>query len=171
MGPRIQAQYGAFTTDISLSFNGHNPYAVYRQDAELWLISTKLDPSKSGLALIGCLSGEANSSAITIGADVIDSITGATIFLDHWNKSYSIDTVDQLENYLAAFLDYTWKGNISMEQYIVGFHSRLDRMYNLAMDYELKGHLLLLQADLDDHTRNMVVGAASGEYLRNYLHQ
>lgn len=84
--------------------------------------------------------------------------------LKHLDKSYGIDTVDQLDLNLAAFLDYSWSGNMYVEQFIAGFHSRLDKIAELAIDDKLKGHLLLRQAGLDGHSRNMIVGASAGNY-------
>lgn len=53
---------------------------------------------------------------------------------------------------------------MSVEQYIAGFHSRLDKIATLNLDDKLKGHLLLRQASLQMHEKNMLIGAASGSY-------
>lgn len=41
---------------------------------------------------------------------------------------------------------------------------KLNQPQRLSLDNKLKGHLLLRQAGLDSNTRNMIVGAASGNY-------
>lgn len=51
-----------------------------------------------------------------------------------------------------------------MDQYVAGFHSRLDKISTLEPDGNLKGHFLLRQASLSPFDCNLVVGAASGSY-------
>lgn len=54
--------------------------------------------------------------------------------------------------------------NMTVEQYISGFHSRLDKVASLKFDNNLKGHIVLHQAVLPTHEKTMLVGAASGSY-------
>ncbi len=68
---------------------------------------------------------------------------GADKILEHLDKSYAVDATDQLDIDLATFFDYSWKNHMPVEQFIAGFHSRLDRIASLNMDAKLKGHLLL----------------------------
>ncbi len=165
MGPEGSVHGSStFTEKLPPSFDGHSNYSVYRQDVELWLCFTSLDKEKQGPALIGRLSGEAKASAKTLSVAVITGRDGADKILQHLDKSYAIDATDQLDIDLATFLDYSWKNHMPVEQFIAGFHSRLDRVASLNMDAKLKGHLLLRQAGLDMHTRNMIVGASSGKY-------
>lgn len=53
---------------------------------------------------------------------------------------------------------------MSVEEFVVGFPSRLDRISRLDMNDELKSHFLLKQANLDSRNRNLLVGAAVGDY-------
>ena len=135
----------------------------------MWLLLTTLESPKQGPALIGRLSGDAKAAAKSLGTDVIGSSLGPQKILEHLDKSYAVDDVDQLGIDLAAFLDYNWKGNISIEEYIASFHSRLDKLSDLKMNDKLKGHLLLRQAGLDLTTSNFIVGAASGNYNNNKI--
>lgn len=125
---------------------------------------TSLSATKQGPALIGRLSGEAKSDAKTLGVAAISALDGATQILDHLDKSYGVDSVDQLDIDLANFFEFSWSGNMTVEENIAGFHARIDKIAELALDSKLKGHLLLQQAGLDNNTRNMIVGAASGNY-------
>lgn len=43
---------------------------------------------------------------------------------------------------------------MSIDEYIAGFHSRLDNISDLALDDKLKGHLLFRQAALDSSARS-----------------
>lgn len=67
---------------------------------------------------IGRLSGEAESSAMALGIDVIAANDGETKIMEHLDKSYAIDASNQLDIDLADFLDFTWPKNITVEQFI-----------------------------------------------------
>ena len=56
------------------------------------------------------------------------------------------------------------KSGMSIEEYVSGFHARLDKIAELEFSEQLKGHVLLRQAGLDVTTRNVIVGSASGCY-------
>lgn len=58
---------------------------------------------------------------------------------------------------------------MSVEAFMVGFHSRLDKISKLDMDDDLKSHLLLNQANQDSHDRNLDVGAAGADYALQAL--
>lgn len=170
MGPEDNsATTGEFTDKIPPSFNGRNNYASYREDVMLWVNLTSLAEEKKGPALVGRLGGEAKASAKTISLENICAADGVERLLKHLDKSYAIDAANQLDADLALFLDYTWKKSMSVEQYIAGFHSRLDKISTLQLDNKLKGHLLLRQAALAPQDRNMLVGAASGSYDVQHL--
>jgi len=154
----------AFTDKVPPSFDGQSNYQTFRKDVEFWLQLTSLDETKRGSALIARLSGEAKASATSLGTETIFSKTGVTSILEKLDKLYQLDKTDQLDIDLTTFLDYTWKSNFSVEQFIAGFHTRLDKISSLKLDEKLKGHLLLRQAGLDTHSRNMIIGAASGSY-------
>ena len=139
-------------------------YAVYCQDVELWLVLTSLERHKQGSALIGGLSGEAKASAKTLGVGIISTDDGACKILEHLDKSYGVDKVDQMDIDLAAFLDFTWSGNMAVEQFIAGLHSRIDKITDHNMDEKLKGHVLLRAAGLDAYFRNIIVGSSAGNY-------
>ena len=163
MGPGgISALPGSFTDKIPPAFDGRNDYNSYKQDVQLWQTLTSLPKTKQGAAIIGRLYGEAKSSAKTIDIKDITSEDGVEYILDQLDKSYGLAKTDLLDLDLADFLDFTWNSKLTIEQFIAGFHTRLDKISDLKMDEKLKGHLLLRQSGLDTHTRNMNVGAASG---------
>lgn len=89
--------------------------------------------------------------------------------LEHLEKSYAVDAVNQLDSDLACYLDYTWKKSLSVEQYIAGFHSRLEKIACLDLNNKLKGHLLLQKSALTTQNKNLVVGSASGNYDITHL--
>ena len=152
---------GVFSKDIP-SFDAHTSFAAYRQDVELLLLLTTLNEKKKGPALIGRLSGEAKASAKSLGTQAIGGEDGAIKTLDHLEKSYGVDDVDQLRIDLASFFGFQWRSNMTIEEYIAGFHAHLDKLSELSLTDKLKGHLLLRQAGLDSRTRNVIVRSASG---------
>ena len=160
---------GNFSDKIPPNFDGRADQDFYHQDVQLWTNLTSLSKSKCGAALIGRLSGEAKASARTLTIADICTDKGVDLLLTHLDKSFATDPANRLDADLAAFLDFTWKKTMSVEQYIAGFHSRLDRISSLKMDDKLKGHLLLRQAMLDTHEKNMILGAASGNHDVNRL--
>eukprot|EP00171_Calliarthron_tuberculosum_P004551 IDg4551t1 len=165
MGPEgLIIESGVFTDKTPPAFDGHSNYAAYRKDVAIWLLLTTLNSKKQGPALIGRLSGEAKSAAKSLELTVIASENGANAILERLDQSYGIDETDQLDIDLAAFLDFTWNGRSSIDQFIAGFNNRLDKISELKINNRLKGHLLIRQACLDTHSRNMIVGAASGKF-------
>eukprot|EP00171_Calliarthron_tuberculosum_P009567 IDg9567t1 len=170
MGPEgAVASVSAFADKTPPAYDGHTDYTSYRQDVGLWLHLTSLSATKRGPALIGRLSGEPKASAKTLSIEKIIAEDGVNSILEHLDKSYAIDKTDQLDLDLAGFLDFSRNGRKSVEQFIAGFHARLDRIADLQIDEKLKGHLLLRQAYLDSHTRNMIVGAAGGKYEVSHI--
>lgn len=85
------------------------------------------------------------------------------------DKIFGLYTVTLSHNNISDFFDYNWDHTMSVEEFVVGFNSRLDRISKLDMNDELKRHLLLKQANLDSHDRTLVVGAAGGDYSLQIL--
>eukprot|EP00171_Calliarthron_tuberculosum_P018277 IDg18277t1 len=165
MGPDgTVSSTSAFSDKVPPAFNGRSNYASFREDVSLWLLLTSMEAKRRGPALIGRLGGEAKSSAKTLTLEVISSEDGVNSILEHLDKSYAVDATNQLDLDLATFLDYVWEKSMTVEQFIAGFHARLDKIAALNIDNKLKGHLLLRQAALDAQDRNIIVGAASGKY-------
>ena len=165
MGPDVMIDmHDGFNEKIAPAFDGHNDYSAYRHDVLLWEKLTSLSPEKRGIAIIGRLFGEPKAAAKTVDIDLIVSDRGVQHILAHLDKSYLMDSTDKLDMDLAAFLDYKWESYMSVEQFVAGFHTRLDKIASLQIDAKLKGHLLLRQACLDHSERNMIVGASSGSY-------
>lgn len=165
MGPDADSSASCeFSDKIPPRFNGHGNYASYREDVVLWTNLTTLPSIKHGPAIVGRLQGEAKTSAKTIKVDVICAEGGVEKILERLDKAYAVDKTNQLDADLADFLDYSWKKELSVEHFISGFHTRVDKISQLNLDDKLKGHLLLRQADLAYNEKHVVVGAASGSY-------
>ena len=162
MGP--EDLHVAFSDKVPPRFNGHGNYATYRKDIKLWMKITSFDCTKHGPAIIGCLFGEAKTAAESLDLDDICLSDGAALILARLEKAYAIDKTNQLDQDFASFLDYTWRKEVSVEHFISGFHTRVDKISQLNLDDKLKGHLLLRQASLILQERHIIVGASSGIY-------
>ena len=116
MGPEdTMASTSGFTDKIPPSFNGRENYSSYREDVALWVNLTGLGKTKQGPALVGRLSGEAKNSAKSITVTNICAEDGVTQLLAHLDKSYAIDSANQMDINLANFLDFTWKKTMTVE--------------------------------------------------------
>ena len=120
--------------------------------------------SKQGPAIIGRLHGEAKTAAKTLDTDEVCAAGGVDLILERLDKAYAVDVSNQLDTDLADFLDYTWKKEFSVEHFISGFHTRVDKISSISLDDKLKGHILLRQAQLAENEKHIIVGVASGSY-------
>lgn len=153
-----------FSEKIPPSFDGYGDYQQYRENVILWDAMTSVSAERRAPTIIGQLTGQAQVTAKTLPLSELTSESGVSSLLREMDKKFGLDTVTLLHNNISDFFDYNWDKSMSVEEFIVGFHSRLDKISKLDMNDELKGHLLLKQANLDNHDRNLVVGAAGGDY-------
>jgi len=167
MGPGALGGRYSYSDKVPPVFDGRTTFEDYREDVELWLALTSLEGTKQGPAIVGRLFGEAKQSAKTLGVKAISKEDGAKAILDHLEKSYGVGKTDQLDIDLANFLDYSWTKDLSVEQFVAGFHSRLDRIASLSIDDKLKGHLLKIYSI---HTALMQIANAHLELLLTLGH-
>jgi hypothetical protein len=139
-------------------------YPSYRRDVELWLKLTEVAPAKQGAALVGCLTGEPKQFVTTRHDDLLFSDESGINVLKHLDKAYQNSSEMILNSRVSAFLDYQRLPSMSFSTYIAGFYARLDSLAQLEMPDELKGHLLLKQANLDMSEKTMVIASARGSY-------
>jgi hypothetical protein len=139
-------------------------YPSYRRDVELWLKLTEVVPVKQGVALVGCLSGEPKEFAKTMPDDLLFSDDSGKNVLMHLDKAYQNSLEMILNSRVSAFLDYQRLPSMSISTYIAGFYARLDNLSQLQMPDELKGHLLLKQANLESDQKSMIIASARGSY-------
>ena len=130
----------------------------------MWIPLTTMLPKRQFPTVIGRLNGEAKTSAMTLSTDRITSDKDVKLFMEHLDKLYAVNGTARLELDVAAFFDYYLQANMTVEQSISGFHNRPDAITELQMNVRLKVHLLLRQAQLNSHSSNLIVGAASGSF-------
>lgn len=82
---------------------------------------------------------------------------------EHLDESYAVEAEHQMETNVSSFLDYNCKRTVTIEQYIAGFHSRMDKIATLNLD-RWKGNLLLHQESLTSQDNIMLLGVSHGSY-------
>lgn len=80
------------------------------------------------------------------------------------DRKLRLDIVTLLHNNISDFFDPNRDRQMSVQKFVVEFHSRLDKISKVDMNVEPKDHLLLKQANLNSHDQNMDVGASGGDY-------
>lgn len=144
MGPAADQQIGGkFSEKVPPRFDGHEAYEPYSEDIFLWVNLTTLPPAKHGAVVIGSLLGEEKYAAKTISTEETCREGGVEFLLQRLEKEYEIEETNQLKNDLYEFLDYTWKKEVSAENFISEFRTRADKISELDLNDNLKGHLLL----------------------------
>lgn len=124
MGPEdTAALMGKVSNKISPNYNGRSDYLSYRDDVKQWINLTSLPSTKRGPALVGRLSGESKASAGTLVIKDLYDEDGVDLLLVHLDKSFAVDPVNEMNADLATFLDFPWRQEISVEQFIAGFNS------------------------------------------------
>jgi hypothetical protein len=165
MGPGHVAQ-GSFTSSRPPTFGNpqNEDYGSFRRDVELWLELTDIPKKKQGIALVGCLLGEPKEFAKTLSTEQLTAENSGMNILNHLDKAYMESDEMILNTRVSNFLEYQRLPTMSITTYIAGFYSRLDNLSQLRMPAELKGHLLLKQANLEITERTMIVASAKGNY-------
>ena len=154
----------SFTDRIPPSFDGYGDYQHFKENVLLWDSITGIDPRKRAATLIGHLTGQAQVIAKTLPLSTLTAEDGLVSLLSELDQKFGLDETSILHNHISQFFDHTWTKDLSVEEFVIGFHSRLDKITSLKLDDLLKGHLLLRQANLDPYDRNIIVGSAGGNY-------
>jgi hypothetical protein len=65
---------------------------------------------------------------------------------------------------VSNLIEYQRLSTMSISTYVAGFYARLDNLTQLQMPDELKGHLLLNQANFGSSEKSMIVAVAKGSF-------
>lgn len=69
-----------------------------------------------------------------------------------------------LHNNVTNFFDFGRKKAANVDEFVFGFHLRMVKINKFELNKKLKSHLLLRQANLDVHDRNVVIKSAGGSH-------
>lgn len=92
------------------------------------------------------------------------SDAGISKLLRGMDKTFEMEEATLLNNTVLSIFDFVWTKEMTVDKLVLGFHSSLDKITKLNTNDELKGHLLLRQANLDGYNRNLIIGDARGDY-------
>jgi hypothetical protein len=96
--------------------------------------------------------------------DLLFSEDSGKKFLEHLGKAYleSIETI--LNNRVSSLIEYQTLPTMSISTYAAGFYLRMDNITQLRIPDELKGHLLLNQANFGPMENAIIVASAKGSF-------
>lgn len=163
MGPEADLpNSGGFSDNFPPLFDGNCDYSSYREDIYLCVNLTTLPVINPLSGNHGMFRRRRKNGSQNIWTDIICREGSVGLIIERLDKANAIDIINQLENDLADFLDYSCNKTVSVEYVISGFRTRVDRVSSLILEEKLKGNLLLRQAQLADHDIQLVIGASSG---------
>jgi hypothetical protein len=144
---------GSYTSTRPPTFGDptNENYPSFRRDVELWPKLTEVAPEKQGVALVGTLSDEPKEFAKTLPDELLFSSNSGMNVINHLDKAYLDSTEMILNKRVSNFLDYQRLPTMSVS---------LDNLTQQQMPDELKGHLLLKQANLEQSEKAMVIASA-----------
>lgn len=127
---------------------------------------TSVTLSPKAPTMIRQLTDNAQVTAKTLPLSELTSWSGVTNLLREMDKNFGMDIVTLLHKKIFKFFVYNWDRFMSVDAFVVGVHSCLDKIIKLVMKEHLKDHLLLKQASLDIRDRHLVAGVADGKSSR-----
>ncbi len=116
------------------SFDEKKSYESWKNEVEIWRLVTALDKKKQALAVALSLTGRARDSALEISAVDLNTDDGMTTLL---TKLDSVFLKDQKDRQYEAYTDFdrvTRENGASMQDYIVEFERRYNRMRKFQME-------------------------------------
>lgn len=148
---------------MPLSFHGYGGYQQYRKNVVLRIAMTSTAAPWRARTVIAMLTGQTQVTAKTLPLSELTFEDGFSSLRSELDKKFGLDNVTLEHNNISYFFHDQRDNSLLIEEFVVGFHSSLDIVSNLEINNEVKGHLLLKQAKLDSHDRNLVVEAAGDD--------
>jgi hypothetical protein len=113
---------------------------------------------------VGCLVGEPKAFAKTLSNDLLFFQNSGKNVLIHLDKAYLDSAEIILNTRLSNLTEYQRLPTMSISTYVAGFYARLDNLTQLQIPDELKGHLLLNQANFGCGEKFMIVASAKESF-------
>lgn len=153
-----------FSDKTPPSFDGYGNYEQFKENI-LWCAMTSIPCENRAPILVGQLTGQAQVTAKTLSLATLTSNIKLEKLISEMDKKFGCDCTTLLHNNVSAFSDYTWDKSMTIDEFVVGFLIRLDKIQKLELKDELKSHLRLTRANLDAHDGNIIVGSSGGYYF------
>lgn len=125
---------------------------------------TFVEQSRKAPTVVGRLPDKAQVNAKTLSVERLISPERLKKPFEELSKKFGLDKTSLLHKHVSEFFDFIWDRYDSVDDFVIGFHSPLHKISSLRLHEKSKGHILLRQANLNPHDRNIVVGSAGGNY-------
>lgn len=83
---------------------------------------TSSSPERRASTIIGHLTGQAQNTAETIPLADLKPESNVASLLRERDKNLGLDAVILLQNIISEFFEYNWEKNMSVEEFVAGFH-------------------------------------------------
>lgn len=80
------------------------------------------------------------------------------------DKKFGCDSTTLLHRNVTVFFNFTWEKTVCVDEFVIVFYAKLDKISVVDLKDEFNGYLLLKQANLDSNERNMVIGSVGGKH-------
>ena len=149
-------------------------YESFTKLLKIWQIATDLPKEKQGAALLLSLEGEAQSAALRVTEEELKSATGIDKVVAELNKLYTKDKTSEKIKALEDLENYKKTKNISMQQYILEFKTKLDKTKLLGIVWpdDIIAFRLLKNANLPEQDHRLAkatVGSLEYEKVKEKL--
>ena len=149
-------------------------YESFTKLLKIWQIATDLPKEKQGAALLLSLEGEAQSAALRVTEEELKSATGIDKVVAELNKLYTKDKTSEKIKALEDLENYKKTKNISMQQYILEFETKLDKTKLLGIVWpdDIIAFRLLKNANLPEQDHRLAkatVGSLEYEKVKEKL--
>lgn len=144
-------------------FDETRPYECWKNEVNVWKRITELDKKKQALAIALGLEGRAREIAMEISADQLDQDDGMETLLAKLDGVFLREEKDRTYEAYSHFDRISKDSSVSMEDYIIDFEQRYNRMkkYNMALPDAVLAFKLLDTACLDRKDRQLALTACT----------
>lgn len=144
------------------SFDVYGDDNQVEENIKLWDALTSISPENGAPTVSGRLIGQASVTAKSISLSTLTSEVGLMKVIEEMDMKLGCGHVTLLQNNVATFFHFSWEKEMQVQEFVTGFHSSHDKISKLNNIDELKGHILLRQANLDSHDRNIIITSSGG---------
>lgn len=151
-----------FTKNTPPSFVDYGEYPQCGESVAPCDFMASVDQSRKAPKVIGRISGQAQVIVKLLTIQMLILARGLTKLLEDLNKDLGLNKFSLLHNDVSKFFYFIWDRSRFVDEFIIGFHFCFEKLSSLSLDEELEGHILLRQANLDHHDRNVITSSGRG---------
>lgn len=143
-------------------FDEARPYECWKNEVNIWTRVTDLDKKKQALAVALGLEGRARETTMEIPAEDLDRDKGMATLMAKLDGMFLKEEKDRAYEAYSYFDSITKNNSVSMEDYIIDFEQRYNRMKKyMTLPDAVLAFKLLDTACLDDKSRQLALTAST----------